>query len=557
MNDQNKSGSTTQQVGQDTGHNATPLQRRYSISARIGILAILLLVLQAVVSAYSFLLTATTNKSIEPIISISVPLERSIATVTTAQFEQNSLMQKILRIAKSSADEFANRSLEIQKNRTRFALLKQKVLSEFEYIQILLAQSEDFSHHSLAVDDIQKQYMQLMEDAETLLELISSGDTEIASTLINLMELDSEKLGADLQNLFTIISAAMIATVEDIRQQGDSFYIYTLLLGIGGVGFAGVFAAMIVRRLTHSANVVTTGITQASEDITHRSVGSARIPVESDDEFGQIARIFNRLLDELQVTMTLRDNAEDRLTKALQEAHEASKTKTQFLANMSHELRTPLNAILGYTGLLMEESGPHWEDSHLGDLQTIFNSGQHLLSLISDILDVSKIEARSMQIEPENVRLKDIVDAATGNIYPLLTKNNNKLHINVPDANLRLLTDELKVRQILLNLLSNATKFTHEGHITLEVSRQSEGKGKNWIIFTVTDDGIGIPHEDQVKIFEPFHQADNSPTRKYGGTGLGLSISKNLVEMLGGTLRVHSELGKGSKFIFTLPQEYS
>jgi signal transduction histidine kinase len=243
--------------------------------------------------------------------------------------------------------------------------------------------------------------------------------------------------------------------------------------------------------------------------------------------------------------------ANEKLKTARDLANEASRAKSAFLANMSHELRTPLNAILGYSELLQEEAQDIQPD-FIPPLQKINTAGRHLLSLLSGILDLSKIEAGKMLLQPENFRVSHLVDEVANTILPLVEKNANRIEVNYPDNPGTMWADMTKVRQVLYNLLSNACKFTDKGLIQLEVRREMV-EGAEWVKFKVSDTGIGISPETMKKLFNEFTQADASTTRKYGGTGLGLVISQRFCQMMGGQITAESEPGKGSTFTINLP----
>jgi len=226
---------------------------------------------------------------------------------------------------------------------------------------------------------------------------------------------------------------------------------------------------------------------------------------------------------------------------------DANKAKSQFLANMSHELRTPLNAIIGYSELLKEDVDFGGLDEAEEDLSNITSSAKHLLSVINEILDLSKIEAGQMSLSLEDLNVEDLVNNVCLIIKPVAEKNNNKL--NWECASLPYIhSDTIKVRQVLLNLLSNSAKFTEDGNIMLRVKVEGD-----WLVVTVEDTGIGMTEEQVKRLFMPFVQADESTTRKYGGTGLGLSISKQLCELMGGSIMVRSESGSGTIFTARIP----
>ena len=258
--------------------------------------------------------------------------------------------------------------------------------------------------------------------------------------------------------------------------------------------------------------------------------------------------------------VTLRMQANDELQRANDdaeaarvEAEAANLAKSQFLANMSHELRTPLNAVIMYSELLQEEAEDFGVESFIPDLAKICGAGRHLLALVNGVLDLSKIEAGKMELDLDAVDVRAMVGEVVATVESLMKKRSNRLKLEVAADAGSMHSDLTKLRQILFNLLSNACKFTENGEIRLAVRREDTAAEQEWLVFSITDTGIGMTPEQSAKLFQPFTQADVSTTRKYGGTGLGLAISKQFSELMGGTISVSSRAGEGSTFVVRLP----
>jgi PAS domain S-box-containing protein len=284
-----------------------------------------------------------------------------------------------------------------------------------------------------------------------------------------------------------------------------------------------------------------------------RIIGALDIQSTTPNAFSEddIA-VLQTLADQVAIAI---DNARsyELSMQAVKEMREADKLKSQFLANMSHELRTPLNSIIGFSRVILKGIDGPVTDLQQQDLLAIHNSGQHLLGLINDILDLSRIEAGKMELTFDEVNLSELITSVMSTAAGLVKDKSITLHRDLPADLPTVRADAMRIRQVLLNLLSNAAKFTDEGAITVHASVVDNAKGHPEITVRVTDTGPGISQEDQKKLFQPFSQVDASPTRKSGGSGLGLSISNHLIQMHGGRIGVESEPGKGSTFYFTLP----
>jgi signal transduction histidine kinase len=295
-------------------------------------------------------------------------------------------------------------------------------------------------------------------------------------------------------------------------------------------------------QLTESAKKLSRGDFSGSDDIQ----------IRSQDEVGVLSETFREMSNALEDSYKkLEDEVKERtldLSQALAQLEMASKHKSQFLANMSHELRTPLNAILGYTELILDKIyGDVPEKIHevLGRLE---KNGRHLLNLINDVLDISKIEAGRITLSLHDYSMQGLVQTTITAVESLAAEKNLELKATIPSNLPSVKGDEQRVAQVFMNLIGNAIKFTEEGEVKVEVA-VSDGS----FLVSVSDTGPGLSEDDQKRIFEEFHQVDTSSTREKGGTGLGLSIAKRIVQMHGGKIWVESNLGKGSTFWFTLP----
>ncbi len=306
---------------------------------------------------------------------------------------------------------------------------------------------------------------------------------------------------------------------------------------------AAVMAAMVIAMLTYALNrAIIKPIGKVSDSARQSDEDFVPIELNTGDQLGQLVTAFNDL-------RARHIESTRQLQAARDEAVAANAAKSAFLAMMSHELRTPLNAVIGYSEMLKDELA---EDgvtpTTMADLDKIKSAGKHLLELINSVLDLSKIEAGKIELEIGPVSVQQLVDYAASTVHPLIEPKGNRLVVQVPPDIGSVRSDATRLRQVLLNLLSNAAKFTKAGVITLSARRERAPGGTEQLVFEVQDTGIGMTAEQQGKLFQAFVQADSSTTREYGGTGLGLVICRRLCQLLGGDVTVRSVPGQGSCF---------
>ena len=304
-----------------------------------------------------------------------------------------------------------------------------------------------------------------------------------------------------------------------------------------------IISMVVARKLNKMAFAPIGRLSDAMQKITVSNDYTMRLEAELDPDFSLITDNFNKMVE----TVASRDEAlvekAEELTVARDQSEQANVAKSQFLANMSHELRTPLNAIIGYTDVLREELKGSENTRSLEDVSWISSSAQQLLELINSILDLSKIEAGHMDVDIHEFDVAKIVLEVSKMLEPMATQRNNRIHLQMADGIGIAKSDSVKLRQSLLNLGSNACKFTKDGRIFILARRDGDD-----LMFSVSDTGIGM-NEDQIgKLFQPFSQADASTTRRFGGTGLGLTITQRFANMLGGSIHVESRVGVGSTF---------
>jgi signal transduction histidine kinase/CheY-like chemotaxis protein len=486
--------------------------------------------------------------------------------LSAAETIDKSLGTDALRTSDDPAIAAAMQALRVESNRVAALLSRSAAVDRPERLAALrkeYAQSRERLATALdafAGHPVGEPAFAALRDAVELLGAQDNGETgafglrdrelQIGRT-IEAAQTELRAIGTDMRRqVAALVAQAERETADDRARSAEAIAgsrVWLIAIAVASLVLASLIVWLFVIR-----NVV-----KRLRELAGSMLAIARgdldtpLPEGRPDELGDMRRALVVFRDNAREINSAREEAE----KARAAAEAASRTKSAFLANMSHELRTPLNAIIGYSEILVEDAEDRGDEASVGDLHKIQTAGKHLLGLINDILDLSKIEAGRMDVYLEQVALAKLVAEVKTIVEPMVTKNGNRLVIECPPDIGTLRTDLTKLKQSLINLLSNAGKFTKDGQVTLSLSRTDGGGGASRIRFAVTDTGIGMTEEQVGRLFQAFTQADTSTTRNFGGTGLGLTITRHFCTMLGGDMEVASKPGKGSSFTVELPDQ--
>jgi PAS domain S-box-containing protein len=415
------------------------------------------------------------------------------------------------------------------------------VLDEHGKIKEILSIGSDITDRKLAEEQVKRLHDDLQLHADTLEEQVTVRTAELAA--IN----DEQRTIFESASTGIVLLRDRIIMSCNRKMEEISGYAANELVGQSTrIWYPDEESYIAGGKMVFSQ--LSKGETFRQEQQMTRKNGSlywVRLRLRSFDRntpFNGVVGIVEDITEERQAAENLR--------KAMEAAQAADHIKSAFLATMSHELRTPLNSIIGFTGIMLQGlTGPlnHEQQKQMTMVQ---NSSRHLLSLINDVLDISKIEAGQLVLSCTSFDLRSSVDKIAGLVTPLADKKNIELQIELPDIPVTISTDQRRLEQVILNLLNNAIKFTEIGHIGVTLRSEEEN-----LLLSFTDTGIGIQQQDLANLFQPFHQIDSGLTRKREGTGLGLSICKKILDLMGGSIEVQSQWGLGSTFVVRIPRQ--
>ena len=507
-------------------------------------------------------LTWSFRKQLLYTVSIGVVCLAVLASVVTAYLQSKSVRDQLIQEGAQIADNFAAQSVlallfAASENATD-SVKATLAFPNVRHVAIYTSDGRFLINEGSEIDwvpstetarGLSHEHSQLISESSSFLHFIAPVSSHSNSAAgpdaqFRLEDPQGENLGF----------VHVVLSKEALRKTQFSIFVNNIAAALVFAGILVIVLRLVVNRITSPLSALSTVMQKAGE-------GEAYVRAESEgpSEIRTIAQVFNKMMSALEERdRQLREHNENlealvssrtqEVVEARDQAVLASRHKSEFLANMSHELRTPLNAIIGYSEMVMEEMEMMGNEEVVADLRRVHNAANHLLAMINTILDVAKIEAGRMDVWLEPVDIRELLEEVADTVRVLIKKNTNQLKTELECTQRQVMMDGQKLRQIMLNLLSNAAKFTKQGSIAIKVISTAEA-----LTLVVSDTGIGMTEEQQRHIFEEFRQADMSTTREYGGTGLGLSITQRLCHLLGGEISVKSAPQRGSEFSVRIP----
>jgi signal transduction histidine kinase len=526
---------------------------RLTLGVKVAALVLVLIGCLLVVAAFSYLQISRIGNELQRLVDGDLAIADALLSAERSGSERQELTDEMLLLvrqnrtqeARAAADRIAERSRDIGR----------EIAVAESLLKPLTAQAPArYSALEVLVSQLRVEESTLAATSLRLTGLLLSGSLNDAANTYTELRDQAERMSLNVTELNASLNALNSQSTTSVLDRQKASATSTIAVALAALLLGAGVSYLIFHRLTSSVRNVAQRARQIGRVVAWEGFEHFEVPVSSSDEIGDLTVAFNEMSRALE-----RNDAERRqhvldLAAARDRALAASQAKTDFLATVSHELRTPLSAIIGYSEMLQESADVTGQTSSVPDLRRISISAHHLLRLIDDLLDLSKVEAGRMEVIIEDFPVSELINEIAPEVRPLVAKNANRLEMDVPAEIGAMRTDRVKVKQALLNLLSNAAKFTSNGVVRLNVRASNEAEAE-WVVFTVSDSGIGMSADQVERIFEEFKQADPKIARQYGGTGLGLAISRKLCRLMGGDILVESAPARGSTFTVRLPRD--
>lgn len=521
---------------------------RFTISVKVGGLAVLLMFGLVAIAAFSYYQMRQIGNDINVVANTDIGITNHNSNIQRLSFNRDRTISQFADLYEQ------NRHDKIEQARISANQVSQEIDSEFVALKTLISveSSADVIPRYSKLNDLLVEVRLLnslvIEETDLYAEYLAAD--EVISAAKSNAKLAEQKVTIEtLSNEVRRLTLESAANAQSRQARGTTAIIMVSLIALL---LGSAISVILVRRLTNSIRVVAIRARNIQKTVDTDNFQHDEIISTSSDEVGDLATVFNEMSSSLERNIEERRRYEAELADARDEAMLANQAKSKFLATISHELRTPLNAIIGYSEMLEEEAEEKEQTELVPDLQRINSAGRHLLTLINEVLDLSKIEAGQMDVFVEDFDLANEIGEIVSLVGPLMAKNSNTFVQDIPEELGTMRADATKIRQALINLVGNAAKFTSDGTVTLSAERFVAEK-EDWIRFDVSDTGIGMTPDQIDKVFQEFTQADSSISRRFEGSGLGLTLSRRFCQLMGGEISVTSSFGKGSTFTIELP----